>query len=150
MPGQVWYELEMLTRSQVARRIGRSVATVRRMEGHSLHPDVGPRGLRLFDSDEVEDVAARIARSGRALGRDTFGLDRAPAACPSRFASTHAASSEVSRLKHLLAHTRESHAAWRARVEDAVEMVVASATEADVLLALDDLVEVLREDDDAR
>jgi hypothetical protein len=149
MLGQVWYERRMLTRSQVARRIGRSVATVRRMEGTSLHPEIGPRGIRLFDVDELEDVAARIARSGRALGRDTFAHDRPRPDRQSRSYSD-AASGEVSRLKELLAKTRETHAAWRARVEDAVEIVVAAATEDDVLLALEDLVEVLRSNDDAR
>lgn len=149
MPVQVWYEPLMLTRSQVARRIGRSVATVRRMEGHSLHPDVGPRRMRLFDVDEVEDVAERIARSGRALGHNTFVLDRPGPARQSR-PSSDAASGKISRLNQLLAETRDNHAAWRARVEDAVETVVASATEDDVLLALEGLVEVLREDDDAR
>jgi DNA-binding ferritin-like protein len=101
--------------------------------------------MRLFDADEVDDVAERIAQSGRALGHDTFVLDR-------RQSRSHldAAPGEVSRLKQLLAKTRDNHAAWRARVEDAVETVVASATEDDVLPALEGLVEVLRGGDDAR
>jgi hypothetical protein len=50
----------MLTRSQVADRLGRSVATVRRLEGVVLHPSLGRRGVRLFDAHEVD----RVAREG--------------------------------------------------------------------------------------
>lgn len=59
----------MLTRSKVARRIGRSIATVRKMEGHSLHPVQGLNGVHIFDEDEVERVARRIRKTGRALWR---------------------------------------------------------------------------------
>jgi hypothetical protein len=50
----------MLTRAEVADRLGRSVATVRRLEGVVLHPSRGRRGVRLFDADEVD----RVAREG--------------------------------------------------------------------------------------
>jgi hypothetical protein len=48
----------MLTRSGVAKRLGKSIATVRRMEGVELHPTRGSNGVHLFDPDEV-DAAAR-------------------------------------------------------------------------------------------
>ncbi len=46
-----------LTRSQVAKEIGRSLATVRRMEqGNVLTPTVGPGGVRLFAAEQVETI----------------------------------------------------------------------------------------------
>jgi hypothetical protein len=44
----------MITRAQVARRLGKSIATVRRLEGHSLHPCVDESGVHRFDPKEVE------------------------------------------------------------------------------------------------
>ncbi len=57
----------MLTRGQVAKRLGKSVATVRRMEGTRLHPTISERGVRYFEEDEVDAVAAQIQECGRAL-----------------------------------------------------------------------------------
>lgn len=47
----------MLTRGQVAKRLGKSVATVRRLEGRELHPRRDAKGVLRFDPDEVEAVA---------------------------------------------------------------------------------------------
>jgi hypothetical protein len=55
----------MLTRSQVALRIGRSIATVRRMEGRSLHPTRDAHGVHWFDPRAVEEVL-----EDRAAGSD--------------------------------------------------------------------------------
>lgn len=55
----------MLTRSQVAKRLGKSIATVRRMEGSDLHPKRDERGVFQFDFDEVEAIA-RAERGGSA------------------------------------------------------------------------------------
>lgn len=49
-----------MTRQQVAQRLGKSLATVRRIEGSLLHPIRDARGQYRFDDDEVEDVARRI------------------------------------------------------------------------------------------
>lgn len=50
---------EKLTRAAVARRLGKSIATVRRLEGTELHPKRDPRsGNFLFDPAEVERLAA--------------------------------------------------------------------------------------------
>lgn len=63
----------MLTRTQVARRLGRSLATVRRAEGKTLHPTVDGRGTHRFDPVEVDALAERLLETG------TFeGLDQAP------------------------------------------------------------------------
>lgn len=57
-----------LTRSQVARRLGRSVATVRALEAQGiLNPRRGPRAQRMFDTDEVETLADEVSSTGRAL-----------------------------------------------------------------------------------
>lgn len=52
-----------LTRSDVARRLGVTTTTVRRLEGTTLHPEIGDDGVRLFTRDEVERLAhARAAK----------------------------------------------------------------------------------------
>jgi hypothetical protein len=45
-----------LTRAEVARRLGVSVTTLRRMEGTKLHPTRRSDGVHLFDATEVEAV----------------------------------------------------------------------------------------------
>jgi hypothetical protein len=47
----------MFTRASVAKRLKRSIATVRRMEGRELHPWTDNRGVHHFDRDEVEELA---------------------------------------------------------------------------------------------
>lgn len=49
-----------MTRQQVAKRLGRSVATVRRLEGNRLHARQDARGVHYFDPDEVEALARDI------------------------------------------------------------------------------------------
>ena len=103
----------MLTRSQVARRLGRSVSTVRKMEGRVLHPTIGARGVRIFDFDEVEEVAERIRATGRALERAPRGAG---------FSRDDPARRRCSDSGH---HPQlAKQAAWRERVEDAVEALL--------------------------
>lgn len=52
----------MLTRGGVAKRLGKSIATVRRMEGVELHPVRDERGVHRFDPDEVEQIANALSR----------------------------------------------------------------------------------------
>jgi len=47
----------MLTRSGVAKRLGKSIATVRRMEAEELHPVRDARGVLQFSEEEVERLA---------------------------------------------------------------------------------------------
>lgn len=55
----------MLTRAAVARRLGKSIATVRRLEAAGeLNPDQGWRGVRLFDEDEVGELRQRFVDEG--------------------------------------------------------------------------------------
>jgi len=53
----------MLTRSGVAKRLGKSIATVRRLEGHALHPTVDGNGVHRFSDSQVRLLLQRI-RSG--------------------------------------------------------------------------------------
>ena len=47
----------MLTRSQVARRLNKSLATVRRLEGWKLHPRRDANGIHRFDPEEVKRLS---------------------------------------------------------------------------------------------
>jgi hypothetical protein len=73
MPGQgcnhgqapcACYHWKMLTRGQVAKRLGKSIATVRRMEGRALHPKRDQKGVLRFDPAEVERVVRQPLRPG--------------------------------------------------------------------------------------
>lgn len=45
-----------MTRANVARRLGKSIATIRRMEGIELHPVKDGNGVNRFDAAEVEAI----------------------------------------------------------------------------------------------
>lgn len=74
------------TRHQVAEHLGVSIATVRRMEGRELHPEIEATGIRLFDATEVRllraergrPVPSRRDRAG-AISAKVFGLFRSDA-----------------------------------------------------------------------
>jgi hypothetical protein len=55
----------MMTRGQVAKRIGKSIATVRRLEGSQLHPKKDANGYMRFDPNEVERVARALRQRKR-------------------------------------------------------------------------------------
>jgi hypothetical protein len=67
------YTPAMLTRSQVARRLGRSVATVRRLEGSILHPHIDGDGVHRFDESEVRQVARSRERVAASHAREPMG-----------------------------------------------------------------------------
>jgi DNA-binding transcriptional MerR regulator len=50
-----------LTRDDVAKRLGVSVSTVRRLEGSRLHPLITDKGVRRFKPGDVEQLAAVLA-----------------------------------------------------------------------------------------
>jgi hypothetical protein len=64
----------VLTRSGVARALGRSIATVRRLEGSLLHPVRDARGVNRFNPSEVGDLVRRQQRGELAL----FARNAAP------------------------------------------------------------------------
>src|SRR3954464_14090818 len=49
-------------RAQVAKRLGKSVATVRRLEGVELFPTLDDDGTHQFDPAEIELLAAKMDR----------------------------------------------------------------------------------------
>jgi hypothetical protein len=63
----------MLTRGQVAKRLGKSIATVRRMEGRALHPKRDQKGVLRFDPAEVESVVRQPSRPGVEQPRQNSG-----------------------------------------------------------------------------
>ena len=67
-----------MTRKQVARRLGKSIATVRRIEGVLLHPTRDERGIHHFEPDEVEALASDVDRGVVALSSDLGFVDRNP------------------------------------------------------------------------
>jgi hypothetical protein len=77
LPGQTrslvlsLYALPM-TRAQVARYLGRSIATVRRAEGRHLHPHRDAKGIFRFAPDEVRELRAALDRGQVRLARVDF------------------------------------------------------------------------------
>ena len=59
----------MLTRSQVARRLNKSLATVRRLEGWKLHAHRDANGVHRFDPAEVRSLSLEGNRCGAPLVR---------------------------------------------------------------------------------
>jgi hypothetical protein len=53
---------KLLKRSEVAKRLGVSVSTLRRREGELLKPIVGADGVHLFDEEEVRAVSITLRR----------------------------------------------------------------------------------------
>src|SRR5258708_10473507 len=60
--------VDEMTRNGVAKRLGCSVTTVRRMEGKDLRPRVGRDGVHYFRKSEVNRLALRYV-SGRDRNR---------------------------------------------------------------------------------
>jgi hypothetical protein len=69
----------VLTRVEVARRLGLSPSTIRRMEGKVLNPVVGARGVHYFTETEIEAVFVRIRESRRGEGVRAEGRSGAEA-----------------------------------------------------------------------
>ena len=108
----------MLTRPQVAKRLGKSVATVRRMEGNELFPTRDERGIYRFDPDEVERVAqADRTRLPRSTPHRTAELDE----LHDRLAEVEAereADRELEEMRRRHEEWRERHAAQQREREE--------------------------------
>lgn len=65
-----------MTRRQVARRLGKSLTTIRRIEGVLLHPNVDSRGVHRFDSTEVESLAQDVETGRVMLGQQLRPLEK--------------------------------------------------------------------------
>ena len=64
-----------LTRAEVAKRLGKSIATVRRLEYRVLFPSRDPRGVLRFEESDVER-ARRDPASLRVFGRSLWFEDK--------------------------------------------------------------------------
>jgi hypothetical protein len=142
------YAGRMLTRAQVARRLGKSIATVRRLEGEQLHPTRDAAGIHQFDAAEVERLAAQVQLSRRRRTNDVHGSPRAkPATCfaaslPSgsvesdssaRSAQFEGSSLQATQLHSLAARLGDLEERWsaheRARVQQESALQCASMAE---------------------
>lgn len=113
----------MLTRSQVAKRLGKSIATVRRLEGSALHPIQDRDGVHRFDAREV-DAVKRGRRSPSAIqwppARETDSSDHDPPFEPEQRPRQAARFDEALRVERDL---REQLAAAKARIVDLTQKV---------------------------
>jgi len=96
-----------MTRRQVAKRLGKSLATVRRLEGNRLHPVRDVRGVHHFDPDEVEALAQDVLDGAVTLWQE---LSAAPGVsgihtCP----NCHELERCISRLSAALDDERRNH-----------------------------------------
>jgi hypothetical protein len=92
-PSRHCYGYRMLTRSGVAKRLKKSIATVRRLEGSELNPTVDHRGVHRFSEDEVRRLKHKFQKGTvLPLARGAW-LNRMNRRTPSGRAShrTHAA-----------------------------------------------------------
>jgi hypothetical protein len=103
-----------LTRKQVARRLCRSIATVRRLEGKVLHPRRDARGVHQFSSEEVERLRAAPDR-----------LE--PYACSPWLQRKIASANRVRQERRGRAGTQQHARASTARIAQAVQVMVESA-----------------------
>lgn len=113
----------MLRRSQVARRLHRSISSVRRLERRELFPVRDARGVHWFDEQEVDAVARRLARGEvtAAQGAWLSGGEqprRHSTAADARGAPAGRRGPAVSsqRLEHELAALKRENAELRERV----------------------------------
>lgn len=67
-----------MTRGQVARRLGKSIATVRRLEGVLLNPVQDELGVWHFDDAEVDRLAAEVRSGDVSLWGALGGVDGVP------------------------------------------------------------------------
>jgi hypothetical protein len=117
----------MVTRAGVAKRLGLSIASVRRMEGRELHPWTDERGVHQFDSTEVDEVA----RASRDAGDRDNDNDIPPFADADRSAPQHRLERELSKAREAL-HAAAGRAA---QLESQTEEMRTMAVEALELLS---------------
>jgi glycine/D-amino acid oxidase-like deaminating enzyme len=121
-----------LTRSQVAVRLRRSIATVRRLEGHVLHPRRDARGTYQFSSDEVDRLLAspakahRHARSAWLKRTIRARCDGGNRTCPARNARWSESAESTARLLEAAAMVLESAEPVRGRSADRALVPVAA------------------------
>lgn len=102
-----------MTRQQVARRLGKSLATVRRIEGVLLHPTRDSRGIHRFDGAEVEALARGIESGDvtvwHELRRDSADDTPVDFSSPHECDACAALEQQVSGLREAVRRQRENH-----------------------------------------
>lgn len=117
----------MLTRAQVAARLGKSIATVRRMEGIVLHPRKGADGVHWFCQSEVAAVERAPRSPVRSFelalrrGRDE---DERPAESHQRVAAIERALARADNADRALKRLSAEHDELREAVVIFVESLV--------------------------
>lgn len=160
----------MITRKQVAEKLGRSVATVRRLEGKRLHPKVSAQGVHLFHPDEVEEFAEEVLRTGRALPPedqttpiDDGGLraeldelqealaevraerDELQSECDEANARAEDADSAVQQAQKELEELREAIGSWAAQVDQGCALLLEAESGVLLQIAAEALASVLEQ-----
>ncbi len=67
---------DVMTRSQVATRLGVSISTVRRFEGTRLHPTTDEHDVRWFKNEEVAALASELANAPSKSSRPMVGSSK--------------------------------------------------------------------------
>jgi len=113
----------MLSRSAVAKLLGRSIATVRRLEGRELFPHRDGNGILRFDLDEVNAVARRLRRGDVPAARGDWLSDRQRARSWPPKRPRKASTTEIEGCEEM-ARLRDENARLK---EELAEMTAASA-----------------------
>lgn len=132
------------TRAEVAKRIGRSVSTVRKMEGLGiLRPHVALDGRRSFNGAEVERAAERLARTGRAL--DPRSADEPPGVAGDLREQLDAALQRIVELEDRAQMASLDHDRFRARLIQALDdvIVLVPPRSSAMIAALERVIELL-------
>jgi DNA-binding transcriptional MerR regulator len=136
-----------LTRSQVARRLGRSISTVRALEAQGvLSPGRGPRGQRLFEVEEVDEVLAQAAVTGRTLPwLEALYANDSPEPAAQMRQDLIAARCQIAALEGNGEALRAELESVRAQVLEVVEVLLnTTPRRASVLAALERLLSIVR------
>ena len=144
-----------MNRRQVAQRLGKSQATVRRIEGVLLHPTQDSRGVHRFDDKEVEALAHGVENGTITLWQELrrgstdaanddppvdFGSGKACTACADLEQQVQALRNELDELRRRhrrdLEDLRAEHSRERAQQDaEASELAIQVA---DLLATLED------------
>lgn len=116
-----------MTRKQVAERLGKSLATVRRLEGVLLHPSLDGRGKAHFDDAEVEQLLGSMERGEVTLWQHMRGAsppleqEDMPESTPKPCEECDERGQQLSRLRAELEEREHRHLRVLKEVRDELE-----------------------------